>query len=152
MVCKFFVHVCQILVMGQSMYCSLTLYHTISTFNDLGKEVFWKHSGKPAFSLLFLQCFLAFFPRHIPNFKCSFFLSSANAFSLDQSRNLYFGKELKLYHKIPRFNNFDKEGFFFVIIVGKGNNSVFLHVSNCQVVCIRLSVYRSFNPLPDDKF
>ena len=29
-----------------SLHQSLTLYHTVPTFNDLEKEAFWKHSGE----------------------------------------------------------------------------------------------------------
>ena len=53
------------------------------------------------------------------NFSVSvyLFLSSANAFSLDQSKNLLFGKQLlfckqlTLYHTIPTFNYPKEEGF-----------------------------------------
>ena len=78
---------------------SLTLYHTILTFNDPEKEGFCKHCGKrrkcwlPAFSP---------FPAIISTLtKTEIFilatlnLSSANALNLDHSKILSFGKELK---------------------------------------------------------
>ena len=55
----------------------LTLYHTIPTFNDSGKETFWKHCGKrrkcwlPAFSP-FPTCFLSF-QKRILIFESHFF-------------------------------------------------------------------------------
>ena len=47
-----------------SLWKWLTLYHIILTFNDLGKESFWKHCGKKKHFLLFPQCFLPF-PKQI---------------------------------------------------------------------------------------
>ena len=80
----------------------LTLYHTILPFNDLEKEAFSKHCGKrrkslyPAFSP-----FPTMFPTLPPpknfNFSFSFTLLSANAFNLEQPKNMSFVKELTLY-------------------------------------------------------
>ena len=41
----------------KELYCYLTLYHTILSFNDPEKESYWKHSGNQDF-LHFPQCFL----------------------------------------------------------------------------------------------
>ena len=74
----------------------LTFHHTILTFNDT-EEAFWKHGGrrkcwKPVFSP-----FPTMFPT-LPisnfNFSFTFILSSANAFNMDQSKILLFGKGL----------------------------------------------------------
>ena len=78
---------------------SLTLYHTIPTFNDPKKESFWKHCGK------WTKCWLpAFFPfatmfstlsKTYFSFWATFSLSSANALNLDSSKIVSFGKEFK---------------------------------------------------------
>ena len=62
---------------------SLTLYYTVSTFNNPEKESF------SPFPTMFFNLTQTHF-----NFSITFILSSANAFFLDQSENLLFGKEL----------------------------------------------------------
>ena len=75
----------------------LTLYHTITTFNNHKKEAFQKHCGKrrkcrkPAFSPF--PTMFSTHPKTNFNFSVAFNLSSANAFNLDQSIILSFGKE-----------------------------------------------------------
>ena len=44
-------------------------------------------------------------PRSNLNFSVTFILSSANAFSLDQSKNLLFGKELNCHLQILLLSN-----------------------------------------------
>ena len=82
----------------------LTLYHTIKRqFNDPVKEAFWKHCRKrrkcwePAFSP-FPTMFSTLSKTNF-NFSPAFILSSANAFNLDQSKILSFGKELRVMKK-----------------------------------------------------
>ena len=79
----------------------LTLYHTIPTFNDPeekkkpSKKIVEKgeNAGNKHF-LLFPQCFQPY-PSKNKNHHFSYFiLSSANAFNLEQSRMLLYGKEL----------------------------------------------------------
>ena len=50
--------------------------------------------------LLFLQCFLSFLKTNL-KFLLTSILSSANAFSLDQSKVLMFGKDLTLSQTSP---------------------------------------------------
>ena len=73
----------------------LSLYHTISTFNDPAKIVFRKHCGKmrkcwlPASSP-----FPTMFSVHRKkkfSFRVTFILLSANVFNLDQSEISSFG-------------------------------------------------------------
>ena len=70
----------------------------IPTFNDLEKEAFLKHCMNrrkcwlPSFSPLTTMFSR---PPKTFNFSLPFILLSANAFNLDQSKNLLFGKELK---------------------------------------------------------
>ena len=52
--------------------------------------------------LLFSQCFLPF-PEQVQVFHSHLFLSSANAFNLNQSKILSFGKELTLFQTSPGF-------------------------------------------------
>ena len=78
---------------------SLTLYHTIPTFNDPEEVAFWKHYGKrrkcwkPAFSP-FPRMFSTL-PKTNYSFSVNFILSSASAFKLDWSKIVSFGKELR---------------------------------------------------------
>ena len=78
----------------------LTLHHTIWTFNDPDKEVFWKQCGKrrkcwwPAFSP-FPTMFYTF-PKANFSVWVTFNLSSANAFDFDKSTILSLGIELSL--------------------------------------------------------
>ena len=78
-----------------------TLYHTIMTFSNPKTEGFRKHCGKrrkcwkPAFSPF--PTMFPTFPKTNFNFSFTFILSSANAFNLDQSKILSFGKGLSLY-------------------------------------------------------
>ena len=74
---------------------SLTLYHTILSFNDPDRglpKTLWEK--EPAFAL-----FSMFSTRPKTNFKFSvtFIVLSATAFNFDQSKTLSFGKELILY-------------------------------------------------------
>ena len=86
--------------MTPKIYClpSLTLYHTIPTFNDHKEEGFGKHCEKRrkcwklAFSP-FPTVFSALSKRKII-ILATFNLSPANAFNLVMSKNLWFGKEL----------------------------------------------------------
>ena len=88
--------------------CFLSLYHRITTLSDLEKEAFWKHCGKrrkcwsPAFSPF--PTMFSTLPKSNFNFWVTFILSSANAFNLDQSKNLSFGKELKTIY-VYNFNS-----------------------------------------------
>ena len=50
------------------------------------------------------------------NFSATFILSSANVFTLDENKNLLFGKQLTLYHTILYKNSFEN-------IEGKGENA-----------------------------
>ena len=78
----------------------LAFYHTIRTFNDLVRESPFENivgkgddAGNQQF-LLFPQGFLPF-PDQTSIFSVTFVLSSVNAFNLDQSTILLFGKELQ---------------------------------------------------------
>ena len=80
----------------------LTQYHTGQTFIDPNRDAFCKHCGKRRKAgnrhfLLFPQFFSAL---HKINFKFSvtFILLSADAFRLDQSKILSFGKEWKKFY------------------------------------------------------
>ena len=81
----------------------LSLYHIISTFNNSKEEAFenivWtgENAGNQHF-LLLPQCFLPF-PIVNFNFWFTFKLSSANAFNLDRSKILLFGKEFRIQQK-----------------------------------------------------
>ena len=54
----------------------------------------------------------SFTPEKNSCFKVTFILSSANAFNLDQSKNLLFGKELTLYHIIPYLTTPNRKAFW----------------------------------------
>ena len=71
---------------------SFTLYLAIPTFNDPFENIVGKgkNAGNQHF-LLFPQYFLPV-PRQISVFESHLFFSSANAFNLDQSKILLFGK------------------------------------------------------------
>ena len=60
--------------------------------NIVGKG---ENAGNQHF-LLFPQCFPSIHPQKNFCFSVTFILSSANAFNLDQSKNLSFGKELSI--------------------------------------------------------
>ena len=60
--------------------------------------------------LLFPKCFLPF-PKQILIFESRFFLSG-NAFDLDQSENLLFGKEVSLYHVVLYLDHTEEEAFW----------------------------------------
>ena len=83
---------------------TLTLPHTILTFKDLKKGAFRKHRGQrrkclqPAFSPY--PTMFSTPPKPNFNFSVTFNLLSANAFNLDQSKNLLFGKELNQVYNI----------------------------------------------------
>ena len=89
----------------------LTLYHTILTFNDLKLRAFENIVGKGENAdnqkfLLFPQCFLpskTSFPYFI---LFCFVVCKINAFNLDPSKILSFGKELKW--KSKKFCNLTK--------------------------------------------
>ena len=78
----------------------LSLYHAILTFNYPENKGFWKHCRKrrkcwkPAFSP-FPTMFSTLSKTKIIMSSNSILLS-ANAFNLDQSKNLMFGKELNI--------------------------------------------------------
>ena len=79
-------------------FMQLYLYHTIPTFNTSVKKPFENIVGKGENAgnqhfLLFPQCFLPFLLQN-SFFKSHLILLSANAFNLDQSKILLFGKEL----------------------------------------------------------
>ena len=65
--------------------------------NIVGKG---ENAGNQHF-LFFPQCFQ---PKSNFSFLVAFTLSSANAFNLDRSKILLFGKELTHYHTIPHFD------------------------------------------------
>ena len=76
----------------------ITLYHTIQNFKDLENEGFSKRGKrrkcfKPAFCPFSKMIYI--FPKPILFFSFSFILSSANAFYLDQTEILLFGKEIR---------------------------------------------------------
>ena len=87
----------------------LTLYHTITTFNDPEERAFWKHYGKrrkcwlPAFSPFLIMFSIS--PKTNVNFSATFIMSSANALNLDRSKNLSSGKELN-------YGNYCEDGYF----------------------------------------
>ena len=77
----------------------LMLCHTILTFNDLKKKALESTVGKEDDAgkqhfLLFPQCFPTLSQSEIV-ILAMFNLSSANAFNLVMSKNLFFGKGLK---------------------------------------------------------
>ena len=74
---------------------------------------------------LFQQCLFSILPKSKFNFSFKFILSSANAFSLNQSKILSFGKELTLYQTILTFK--DPKRRAFENIVGKGENAGYQH-------------------------
>ena len=72
----------------------LTVYHTISTVNSLEKKKAFENIVGKRRKCIFSfspQCFLPFPPK---NSISQTYLSSANAFNLDQSKIFSFGKEL----------------------------------------------------------
>ena len=77
----------------------LTLYHKIMTFNDLYKKLLktlWENE-KMLVTTISSFSHNVFYPSQIKiNFSVAFNLSSANAFNLDQSKILSFGKEFRL--------------------------------------------------------
>ena len=83
------------------------LYHSILTFKDPWKEVFLKtlwEKEKMLVTSIFSFSHNVFYPSKTNfNFSATFNLSSANAFNLDQSKNLSFGKELTLSQTSPGF-------------------------------------------------
>ena len=99
---------------------TLTLYHIIPNFNDPEKEVFRKKCGKrrkcwlPAFSPFPTM----FSTLSIPNFifSVTFFLPSANAFNLDQSKILSFGKKSS-----SLFPDYGSSQFFVLYLVNMTN-------------------------------
>ena len=74
--------------------------------NIVGKG---ENTGNQRFRL-FPQCFLSF-PQKISVFLSHQILSSANAFRLEQPKNMSFGKGLTLYNTILTFNDPKEEGF-----------------------------------------
>ena len=76
----------------------LPLYHTIPTFND--------PQGSRLLKTMFSVCSEINF-----NFYVTFILSSAKAFSLDQSRMLSFAKELTHSHIMTPFDPPGKQAF-----------------------------------------
>ena len=75
----------------------------------------------PVTSIFFpFPTMLSSLPKANFKFLVTFILSSANAFSLDQSEILSFGKELIL-HTIPSFSNHAEKTL--ENIVGKGENA-----------------------------
>ena len=86
--------------------CTLTLYHTIPTFNNPKEEGFGKHCGKsrkcwkPAFST-FPTVFSTTLSKRENVMTATCNMSSANASSLVLSKNLSFGKELTLSQTSP---------------------------------------------------
>ena len=60
-------------------------------------------------------------PKPNFNYSLTFILLSVNAFDLDHSKFLSYGKELSLYHAIPTFNDPKEEGFG--KYHGKGENA-----------------------------
>ena len=78
----------------------LALFHTVLSFKNPEKKAIQKHYGKSRNAgkqhfLLFPPCFLPL-PRTDFNFSVTFILLSADAFGLDKSKILLFGKELTL--------------------------------------------------------
>ena len=77
------------------------------------------------------------------NFLATFNLSSANPFNFDQSKNLSFGKELKFF-----CGQMDKQS----------NEQMLFNLGKSRILSITyyqnldLSKFKSFNPLPNDKF
>ena len=87
--------------LGSIISAILTLYHTILTFNNHEEHSFWKRSGKgrkcwlAAFSPYPTKFSPTVFLKSTVTFWLSFILSSANAFNLNQFKNLLLGKELR---------------------------------------------------------
>ena len=76
------------------MISVFTLYHTIPTFNDPELKVFENNVGKRENACSFPTMFSSLSKTKVI-ILATFNFSSANGFSLDQSRILSFGKELK---------------------------------------------------------
>ena len=109
-------------LIGYNQACSLhsfstqslviTLSYTIPNSNDPMKKPFWKHFEKrrkcclPAFSP-FPTMFSALSKTEI-TILTTFYLSSANAFNLDLTKILSFGKELMTMWKKAFQNVFEK--------------------------------------------
>ena len=75
-----------------------TLNHTIPTFNNPEinlLKTLWEKEKILVTSIFSFPTIFSTLPKTDFNFSVKFNLSSANAFSFDQSKNLLFGKELK---------------------------------------------------------
>ena len=83
----------------------LSLYHTITTFNTTVWEALWKHSRKRRNAgnqhFLFFPTVIFTHPKTKFNSSITFILSSANAFNLDESTNLLFGKRFRGIDSLP---------------------------------------------------
>ena len=99
-------------------HCSVERYWD---FNDLNREAFWKH------------CCL--------DFLFKFISSSANAFNLDQSKILSFGKELIVLVKVGKYLEYARkremwtkirlhlssQGKYFLLNIQQGNLQVYIY-------------------------
>ena len=78
----------------------------------------------------------------------TFISSSANAFNLDSSKSLTFGKELSLFNTILTIIDPKKEAF--ENIVGKGENAGNQHFSVSQTILVLFMIMLlSVNPFPN---
>ena len=129
----------------------ITFYCTTTTFNDPEKERFLKTLWERK-KMLVSSSFFSFphflpFPNQISIFGILFILSSANAFDLDKSKILSFGKESKctltLYHTILTFNESFKN------IVEKGENAGKDHflIFQCFSILSKLHLIRCLQML-----
>ena len=85
----------QTVINSQPQNPDLTILYKNPFENIVGKG---ENAGNQHFGL-FPQCF-QLFPKEISIFLSRFFLSSANAFNLDQSKTLSFSKELAHNYRI----------------------------------------------------
>ena len=97
-------------------YCLLTLSQTIPDFYLSTNEGFWKHCGKgenAGYQHFYPFLTMFFFLMNDRNYQLrNINLVISNAFSLDQSKILSFGKKLTFCHTIKALEN----------SVGKGEN------------------------------
>ena len=82
-------------VCSKSIFCIITLYHTIPTFDNPKRASFQKHRGKRRLWKTVGKAENAGInPSKREIIILTFNLSSANAFNLDQAKILLFGKKL----------------------------------------------------------
>ena len=73
-------------------------------------------------------------PKKNVCFEFTIILSSANAFNLDESKNLSFGKELTLYHTILTFKDRGGENLRKKTSNFSFSNNVFFTLSRIEII------------------